>query len=178
MDSYCVLTNSLSKLARDFEVETQKGDFPYKFSKEMHLFYKGHTPGIHFYNNISIEKYKDMYTENWSFKDESIRYLKDDLNCLYEVIVKANNQIFADYKINMTEAITISGLAIKLYLNKFYNNNIPRISKPSIYRDIQTSTTPPKEIFNVKSKYLSQLNVCLKTLMCTCNLVLSLRNGW
>lgn len=36
------------------------------------------------------------------------------------------------------ESITISGLAIKIYLSKYYNNNnIPRINKPSVYRDIK-----------------------------------------
>ena len=37
----------------------------------------------------------------------------------------------------MTEVITISGLALKIYLNKYYNNNIPKIDKPSVYRDIK-----------------------------------------
>lgn len=37
----------------------------------------------------------------------------------------------------MTESITISSLAMKIYLNKYYNNNIPKIDKHSIYRDIK-----------------------------------------
>ena len=35
------------------------------------------------------------------------------------------------------ESITISGLAMKILLNKYYNNNIPFIKKPSIYKDIK-----------------------------------------
>lgn len=35
------------------------------------------------------------------------------------------------------ESITISGLAMKILLNKYYDNNIPKINKPSIYRDIK-----------------------------------------
>ncbi len=137
MDSYCMLVNKLSKLAEDFGVETQKSVFPYKFAIEDNLFYKGHTPGIHFYKDVSVEDYSKIYQEEWSFKDETIKYLKNDLNCLYEIVVNANNQLFNDYKVNIKDAITISGLAMKIYLNKYYNDNIPMINKPSIYKDIK-----------------------------------------
>ena len=81
LDSYCVLTSSLDKLAKDFCVKTQKCAFPYRFYVQGHLFYKGHTPGIHFYNNLSVKDYSDIYQEDWSFKDEKNKYLKNDLNC-------------------------------------------------------------------------------------------------
>lgn len=137
LDSYCVLTSSLKDLAEDFEVKTQKSVFPYEFSRQNHLFYKGNTPGIHLYKDITIEDYKEIYKQDWSFKDETIKYLKDDLNCLYEILISANNQFFEDYKINIMEALTISGLAMKIYLSKFYSVNIPSINKPSIYKDIK-----------------------------------------
>ena len=119
LDSYCVFTDSLAKLAKDFGVETQKSVFPYEFSRQNHLIYKGNTPGIHLYKDITLDKYKEIYREDWYFKDETLKYLKDDLNCLYEIIISANNQFFEDYKINNMEAITISGLAMKIYLSKF-----------------------------------------------------------
>lgn len=37
----------------------------------------------------------------------------------------------------MTEHITISGLAVRIFLKDFYNENIPLINKPSIYKDIK-----------------------------------------
>lgn len=58
LDSYCVLTSSLKDLAEDFKVKTQKSVFPYEFSRQNHLFYKGNTPGIHLYKDITIEDYK------------------------------------------------------------------------------------------------------------------------
>lgn len=61
LDSYCLLTKSLKNLGRDFEVETQKSIFPYKFSIENHLFYEGSTPEMKFYDNISIEEYDKIY---------------------------------------------------------------------------------------------------------------------
>ncbi len=137
LDSYCMLTSSLDKLGKDFGVETQKSLFPYKFSSDSHLFYKGHTPGIHYYNDISIDKYREIYKEDWDFKVETIRYLKDDLNCLYEIMISANKQVHNDYKINIMDATTISGLAMKIYLSRYYRNNIPQINKPSIYKDLK-----------------------------------------
>lgn len=47
-------------------------------------------------------------------------YLGNDLNCLYQVLTKANKQIFLDYNINMTDSITISGLAVKIFLKDYY----------------------------------------------------------
>lgn len=52
-------------------------------------------------------------------------------------MISANKQVHKDYKINITDALTISGLALKIYLSKYYNNNIPKIDKPSIYRDFK-----------------------------------------
>ncbi len=55
MDSYCMLADSLNELGNNFEVDTLKSVFPYKFSTEDHLFYKGNTPDISYYENISKE---------------------------------------------------------------------------------------------------------------------------
>ena len=63
MDSYCVLTNSLEKLGEDFDVPTLKSKFPYTFVKENTLFYKGNTPNIEYYNDITQDDYDKMYKE-------------------------------------------------------------------------------------------------------------------
>lgn len=97
----------------------------------------GNTPDISYYNNISNNSYKLLKSNKWSFKEESIKYLIDDLNSLYEVLVKANKQIFLDYNVDMTDSLTISGLALKIFYKKYYSNNIPLINKTSIYRDIK-----------------------------------------
>lgn len=162
LDSYCMLNNSLVKLGKYFGVETQKSVFPYKFSIQDNLFYKGHTPGIDLYNNLSIDEYNDIYSENWSFYDETIKYLNNDLNCLYEILVNVNKQVFNDYKINMKDSITISSLAMKIYLNKDYNENIPIIDKASIYKDIKQGyyggiTEVYKPFGDIKKKYIELL---------------------
>lgn len=68
---------------------------------------------------------------------QTIIYLKQDLNSLYEVLVKVNKQIFMDYNLDLTDSSTISSLALKFYLSKYYKKNIPIIDKTSMYRDIR-----------------------------------------
>ena len=105
---------------------------PYKFSTEKNLFYIGFTPDISYYIDISKSDYSKLITPNWSFKDETIKYLKLDLLVLYEVLVKANKQVFLDYDIDMVDSLTISNLAMKLFMTKYYSNNIPAIKKLSL----------------------------------------------
>lgn len=138
VDSYAMLNSSLKDLCKSFNTSYEKGNFPYNFSTKENLFYIGNKPDISLYN-ISLEEYNNIGLENWSFKAETIKYLESDLNSLYEVLVKANKQIFNDFDINLMDSITISGLALKIFLKDFYNNNIPQINKASIYNDIRYS---------------------------------------
>lgn len=66
-----------------------------------------------------------------------MKYLKNDLLSLYEILTKAKKQIFLDFNTHMSKHMTISGLAVGIFLKDFYNNNIPLIDKSSIYRDIK-----------------------------------------
>lgn len=115
----------------------EKSVFPYKFATQDHLNYIGNTPAIDFYDDLSLEDYSKIYTENWSFRDQTIKYLNNDLNCLFQIILHANKQIFSDYKINIMESVTRSGLAIRIFLSKYYKENIHIIMKLSVYRDIR-----------------------------------------
>lgn len=137
LDSYAILPDKLSKLGDNLKVAILKSKFPYNFAVTDHLFYIGDKPGIDYYEDISEEEYNEIYLPYWSFKDETIRYLNNDLYSLHEILVKANKQVFLDLNINMTDFTTISSLAISIFLKDFYNNNIPLINKSSIYRDIK-----------------------------------------
>lgn len=49
----------------------------------------------------------------------------------------------------MTESLTISGLALKIFLNKHYYNNIPLINKKDVFDDIHKSYYGGRvEVFN------------------------------
>jgi len=57
VDSYCILSDSLSNLGKSFGVDTLKSHFSYTFAKENTLFYIGPTPSISYYNDISQRDY-------------------------------------------------------------------------------------------------------------------------
>ena len=136
-DSYGILNSSLRDLAKSYDCNFNKSYFPYKFSTEDNLFYVGNTPIKSNYEGISQYDYDKLCSDNWSFKQETLKYLELDLLTLYEVLSKANKQLFLDYDIDMTKSHTISGLALKLFLLKYYKNNIPNISKKSVYTELK-----------------------------------------
>lgn len=137
LDSYAIFPSSLYNLGLDFYVSTLKSKFPYMFATQDNLFYTGEIPSFNYYKDITMEEYKDMVCGYWSFYDETIKYLNNDLHSVYEILIKANKQIFLDYNINMNDSMTISGLAVRIFLKDFYSNNIPNIDKTSLYRDIK-----------------------------------------
>ena len=66
IDSINLVGIGLDKLAKDFQVKTLKGVFPYKFLSKDNLNYVGETPDIKFFNKrkISIEEYKEIYSKD------------------------------------------------------------------------------------------------------------------
>jgi len=62
-DSVAILPKDLRSLCKDYEVEVEKGLFPYNFCTKDTLFYTGKTPDISYYNNISQEDYNSLYKE-------------------------------------------------------------------------------------------------------------------
>ena len=137
-DSLAILVGSQRDLCRAFEVETQKTDFPYLFLHERNLGYLGNTPEISFYEGLTKNDYKLINKSNWSFKDESIKYLENDLDGLHQILVKANKSLFLNYGLDITNSLTISSLAMSLYHTNYYTKaNIPLIKNAQIYRDIK-----------------------------------------
>jgi DNA polymerase type B, organellar and viral len=142
VDSLALLPGSLRSLSKDYEVDVHKGYFPYNFVNKDTLFYVGNTPDIKYYNNILKEDYKELYKEVWSLKDECLIYLEKDLLSLYKVLEKVNKEFFFKFNTQMTESLTIAGLASKLYLEKYYDSNkspLPLILKNNIWKDIHSA---------------------------------------
>lgn len=74
-------------------------------------------------------------------KEESLTYLEKDLKSLYEVLVRVNKAIHFLFDVQMTECLTISGIAMRIFLNKYYNinNGIPLIKRKSVFDDIHSA---------------------------------------
>jgi hypothetical protein len=62
-DSYAIFNSSLRDLAKSYDCNFKKSYFPYKFSTTDNLFYEGITPGINYYEDISINQYKEIYSD-------------------------------------------------------------------------------------------------------------------
>lgn len=127
-DSYLLLNTSLRKLAIDFKVPTLKGVFPYTFINGNNLDYIGELPSYNYYmNDLNYNDYvlltKNYISQNWSVKVETLRYLTSDLLCLYEIILKFNDEIFELENINITDVLSISSLTFKIFKTNFLKNN-------------------------------------------------------
>lgn len=52
-------------------------------------------------------------------------------------MAKFSEYIYLRYSIQLTNSYTISSLALKIFLNKYYSNNIPLINRRLLYNDIK-----------------------------------------
>lgn len=160
LDSYAMMPDKLINLGKDFEVATIKTPFPYKFAIQDHLFYEGDLPTIDYYGDITLKEYDSLSVVLWSFKEETIKYLINDLLSLHQILIKANKQVFLDYNADMTDSITISGLALRIFFKDFYRENIPNINKASLYKDIkQAYYGGITEVYKPKGKNLFYYDV-------------------
>ena len=111
----------------------------YSFVTKATLFYVGEKPARDHYPDISGEMYDAIPRGGWATKEETIKYLHKDLKSLYEVMEKFSAYIYDKYGIQISDSLTISSIAMKLYLHRFYKKPIPLITKPSVYSDIKQS---------------------------------------
>ena len=89
-DSYLLLPNSLSNLAKAFKVE-DKGIFPYSFVNDFNLNYDGKVPDYVYFdtNKVSLEDYLNynvffsLYNKYWNLLDESKKYCELDCKSLF-----------------------------------------------------------------------------------------------
>nr|YP_009568387.1 hypothetical protein [Orbilia oligospora]QBL02019.1 hypothetical protein [Orbilia oligospora] len=132
-DSLLLLQGSLKYLGKTYNVETKKSLFPYSFPNEDNLNYIGDKPDFKFYsnddNNVSIDDYNSIPKDNWNLKDETFKYLINDLHCTYQILEKFTNIIYNGERIDVTKVSTISSLSFKIIkanylpLNKLYQIN-------------------------------------------------------
>lgn len=100
VDSYQLIPSSLASLAKSFNVEVQKGIFPYEFASPQTLNFIGKLPEK-FLQNIPNEFQKEFSSSVWSFRDSLYNYLTKDLISLYQVIRSFSKTYFEVNKINI-----------------------------------------------------------------------------
>jgi hypothetical protein len=143
-DSLQLLIFSLKKLGISFGVDTKKSIFPHSFVNENNLDYIGQVPDFKFFNNISKEEYLDyckLFNNNWSLRDESIKYCHIDCVSLFQIMTKFSNMIFELFKIDVHKYPTLSSLAFAIFRTHFLRKDeIPQLTG-QIAKDIRLSYT-------------------------------------
>ena len=171
-DSHQMLNVSLRILAKAFGVDTQKSIFPYTFVNENNLDYIGEVPDFKYFYNISLNeynKYCEQFNNNWSLKNESIKYCEDDVISLYQILLKFSVMIFELFKISIHKFPTLSSIAFAIFRTHFLLiDTIPQLSG-QIAKDIRSSYTggavdmyiprPPKgvKIYGIWCKFIISL---------------------
>jgi hypothetical protein len=72
--------------------------------------------------------------------EENDKYIHNDVKSLYEVIEKFNNEIYELESVNVNDVVSISSLALNIFLTNYYdaNKNPIHISKYKQYKEIKT----------------------------------------
>lgn len=123
-DSILLIQGSLRELGEKYNVDTLKSDFPYKFVNKNNLDYIGDKPDISYYEDISLEKYNTIPNEKWDIRFETLKYLENDLRCLYQIVSKFSVDIYKMEGLNITKISTISSLSFKIFKTNYLRNDI------------------------------------------------------
>ncbi len=140
LDSYYQLPFKLDTLAKKFNTDTQKSPFPYNFVTQETLFYEGATPDYKYYEGKIDEKtYNEIVASvpRWSTKKETLQYLANDLDCLYQVMHTYNRGVYDDFLVNVVGLSSYSGFSKRVYLSNYYDKVKDKIPVISGYLEYQ-----------------------------------------
>ena len=124
LDSLLLISGSLENILKSFDCKIKKGYFPYSFVNQNNLFYIGDKPNKNHYSNISDQEYLNIEDNNWDLQQETLSYLRTDLEGLLEVMIKFNNNIFSSYDLNITKFKTLPSLALAVYTSNYLPDNL------------------------------------------------------
>jgi hypothetical protein len=146
LDSLNFFPTSLKNLLISFNCNIRKGEFPHLFVRKDNLNYIGDKPESKYYglslsngngeeislSNIDnsgqgLNNPHDVGEEKWNLKEECLKYLKSDVEGLFEIIDNASKHYFDNYKLNMSSFLTLPSLSLGIFGNLFFNNEKYRI---------------------------------------------------
>lgn len=143
LDSLSLLPNNLRDLAKSFEVETQKGNFPYDFVNENNLDYIGSLPHYEYYifnKDYSFNNYlKELINSKWCLRSEIFKYLENDLKSLYKILNSFNKMVHDEFSLNIINKISILSLALNIFTSNFMKHNNIKVIKGKDHKDIRNA---------------------------------------
>lgn len=142
-DSMLLLPESLKKLGSTFNVES-KGIFPVFFPNDNSLNYQGEVPDYKYFSKLSLEEYNQFKSEfkgQWVLKDEAIKYCIQDCKTLYQVLVRFNELIFTNFKVNIWKQPTIPSLAMSIYRTGYLGDYQIPITTGVLFEELKEGFT-------------------------------------
>jgi hypothetical protein len=119
-DSFLLLPVSLRKLALIYNCTEIKGIFPFLLSN---ILYSGTFPRFEYFTDVNIDTYlinsQEYSNKIWNFKEEAIKYCKLDCLILHEILIKFNELIFNEFKVNVHKVLTLPSLAMRIFKSLF-----------------------------------------------------------
>lgn len=113
-----------NKIMFDLDLIKSNVVLPYNLNK-YYEFNEKDFPEKYYFNEskLALLEYKKIKnTYDWDLKEETTKYLKDDLISLYQILIKYISQIHKDHKINVVNSISIPSLSSKIYYTDYYKD--------------------------------------------------------
>lgn len=127
-DSFLLLPVSLRSLAKQFNVDVLKGNFPFEFVTKDKINYIGKVPNLKFFQDLSEKEYnsykQNFVNKDWSLKTEVIKYCEQDCVFLYKVINTFANQIYVSFQLNVSNVATFPSLAFKIFKVHYLSKSV------------------------------------------------------
>ena len=141
LDSMQIVKGSLRDILIKYECNTLKGLFPYRIMNKDNLYYVGVTPNLKYYDGISLSEYNDIACCNdWSAKDETLKYLQSDILGLLEVVTKRCQQFYDKYSLDITKYRTLPSAIFAAYTSNYYDESYNiKMTNGFIEKDIRSA---------------------------------------
>lgn len=141
-DFLLLLPDSLRDLAESFGVES-KSFCPYEFvnNPNVDLSYVGPIPSYDLWKDISRFEFDNLNQENWSLREQTIKYCIQDCITLHQILMEFNALVFKNWKLNISKFPTIASLALAIFKSNFLKKNIIPKLNGQIALDIRNAFT-------------------------------------
>ena len=88
-----------------------------------------------------FETFKELQQENWSLKQETIKYCEQDCVTLFKVLLAFNDLVFDKWGLNIGKYSTISSLAFAIFKSNYLTEyTVPKLSG-QVAEDIRNAFT-------------------------------------
>jgi hypothetical protein len=155
VDSLSFFLQPLSSLPKAFglDVNIEKGTFPHLFNTRDHWEYNGEIPDIEFYSPDYMKKdvyekfekwYKEQKEKNvkFNFKEELIRYCKNDVEILSLCLMKFRDEFKKITQLDpITRCFTLASIGLEVFKSKYLREGLLGVTPVKGYNATRNHST-------------------------------------